>query len=86
MSVKCLISGETLNTWRETMAAGGALLDAEITRRAKVAAFFESYFAPWGAWKSEWWEGVAGEQPFSAEAALRIVQDLVTAPAAEARP
>lgn len=79
--VKCLISGETLNQWRETMAAGQAVLEVEIARRARVRAFFESYFAPWGAWKTEWWEGVAGDMPFSAEAALSIVQGL-----GEARP
>lgn len=82
--VKCLISGETLNRWRETAEAGQAVVDAEITRRAKARAFFDAYFAPWGAWKSEWWEGVAGDLPFTAESALVISQRLLCGPATEA--
>jgi hypothetical protein len=45
-----------------------------------IAKFLSDYFAPWGSWKTAWWEGeVSGDLAFSDANALKHVQGLISA-------
>lgn len=47
---------------------------------AKVRKFVDNYFAPWGSWKTAWWEGeVSDDAAYCAENALKHVANMVSA-------
>ncbi|NML11615.1 hypothetical protein HHL08_15905 [Sphingobium sp. AR-3-1] len=45
----------------------------------QVRKFVDNYFAPWGSWKTAWWEGeVSDNAAYSAENALKHVANIVS--------
>lgn len=40
----------------------------------KVRDLIDFWFSPWGAYKSERWEEISGDQPFSPDAMLAIIR------------
>lgn len=42
-----------------------------------IVKLIENYFAPWGSWKTAWWESVS-DQDFSAETLLRVIFKKIT--------
>lgn len=71
---------------REDATAEAAGLSAEAlaqkikmqTKIARVTEFLRQYLEPWGSWKTEWWERqVSATEPYSDEAALRHVLEVL---------
>jgi FtsZ-binding cell division protein ZapB len=70
--------------FKAVAADAGRFIEKEIERSAQVEKerdearaaleIIDLYFAPWGAAKGARWEQISNDQPFSAEAALRLVR------------
>lgn len=44
---------------------------------SEITDLLDKWFAPWGEWKTEWWESVSGDEPFSSNRMLLILRDRV---------
>lgn len=64
------------NAIRALAPGGGGVGD---TRLKEATEFIENWFAPWGAWKTAWWEGVSGDKPWSDANALLVLRDMLKA-------
>jgi hypothetical protein len=69
---------EAITAWN-TRAAEVRIATLEGALR-KQAEFVDNYFSPWGAWKTEWWEGeVSGHAAFSDGNALKHLANMARA-------
>lgn len=64
----------TLDAERAKVEAAEARATAAEAEAEKVRDLIEFWFSPWGAYKSERWEEISGDQPFSPDAMLAIIR------------
>lgn len=43
----------------------------------KVREFIDNWFAPWGSWKTEWWEDVSRDREMTPANALLVLRSLL---------
>jgi hypothetical protein len=57
-------------------------LREENERIAEAVKFIDTYFKPWGSWKTAWWEGEVSHEPaFCDGNALKHVANILRRPA-----
>lgn len=51
----------------------------EAERLADIRKIVGEWFEPWGAWKTEWWEDLSDDQPWSSDTMLEIIHNKLAA-------
>lgn len=63
----------------ESTGAADSPIEPQVIQDGKVRQFVRNYFAPWGGWKTAWWEDTVGDDvEMTPSNALRHVHKLLT--------